>query len=126
MWTKETRVQRRKIRTELPLFPGYVFARMDGDQRLTMLKTNLLVRAIEVPRAREMIHQLRQIVRAGRIAPLKPLTVFKAGDKVRVKYGPFYGAEGYVDVVTSELVLSLDILGRAVAVSINPADCERI
>ena len=126
IWVKETRVQRRKVRTELPLFPGYVFARMNPDQRLIMLRTNLIVRTIEVPQAREMIHQLRQISRAGRLAPLKPLETFQLGDQVRVKAGPFYGLTGYVDAVSSELILTLTILGRAVSVAINPADCERI
>lgn len=126
IWVKETRVQRRKVRTELPLFPGYVFARMNPDQRLIMLRTNLIVRTIEVTQAREMIHQLRQIARAGRLAPLKPLGAFQLGDHVRVKSGPFYGLTGYVDAVSSELILAVSILGRAVSVSIDPQDCERI
>lgn len=126
MLVKERRVQRRKIRTELPLFPGYVFARLNPDQRLTMIKTNLLVRAIEVPHARTMIRQLRQIAHAGRLAPLKPLDAFRLGEAVRVKSGPFFGLIGYIDAIASELVLTVDILGRAVSVSINPTDCEKI
>ena len=126
IWVKETRVQRRKVRTELPLFPGYVFARMNPDQRLIMLRTNLIVRTIEVTQAREMIHQLRQIARAGRLAPLKPLGAFQLGDHVRVKSGPFYGLTGYVDAVSSELILAVSILGRGVSVTIDPQDCERI
>ena len=61
VYVKVTKVQRRKVRTELPLFPGYVFTRLDADGRLKMLRTNLLVRTIPVARPREMIHKLRQI-----------------------------------------------------------------
>ena len=122
--TKERRVQRRKVRVELPLFPGYVFARLDPARRLAMLKTNLLVRLIEIPNPRETIHQLRQIVHAGRLAPLTPRPTFTLGARVRVSAGPFYGLVGHVDALGNALILSLDILGRAVSVSINPDDCE--
>lgn len=126
MYVKETRVQRRKVRTLLPLFPGYVFARLNPEQRLNMLKTNLLVRLIEIPYPRETIHQLRQIAHAGRLAPLTPRESFHPGEEVRVKAGPFYGLTGRIDQVTSELILEVNILGRAVSVAINPDDCERI
>lgn len=120
------RTQRRRIRVELPLFPGYVFARLDADRRRAMLRSNLLVRLIPIPDPRGTIHQLRQIRRAGRLAPLKPLPAFAPGEEVRVASGPFYGLTGYVDTAGRRLVLSVDILGRAVAVSIDPDDCVRI
>ena len=72
-WVKETKVQRRKVRRELPIFPGYVFTKLYPDERAQMLKTNLIVHAIDVPRPREMVHQLRQVARAGRAADgIKP------------------------------------------------------
>ncbi len=126
---KTTRVQRRKVRRELPLFPGYVFCRLDADGRLAMLKTNLLVRVIEMPSPRETIHQLRQIEHAGRsCAALQRVEAFVEGELVRVKAGPFYGLEGRVkyDRGGASIVLNLTILGQAVAVSISPADCEPI
>ena len=49
---KIRKVQRRKVRTELPLFPGYVFTRLNPEERLKMLQNNLLVRPIPVPRPR--------------------------------------------------------------------------
>lgn len=125
---KIRKVQRRKVRTELPLFPGYVFTRLNPEERLKMLQTNLLVRPIPVPRPREMIHQLRQIARASRHAPeLKVVNPFKVGDLVRVKYGPFRGLEGYIrrEGAAATIVVNLEILGQAVETSISPADCER-
>ena len=65
---KVTRVQRRKVVRELPLFPGYVFVKMNPVERLDMLKTNLIVRTIEVALPRQMIHELRQIAHAQRAA----------------------------------------------------------
>jgi transcription antitermination factor NusG len=126
-YTKVRKVQRRKVRTELPLFPGYVFTRLNTDERVAMLRTNLIVHTIPVPRPREVVHQLRQISRASRLTPaLMPTAVFKAGDRVRVVSGPFRGVEGHVrrEGAKSSIVLNVDILGQAVETSISMVDCE--
>lgn len=128
VYVKVTKVQRRKVRRELPLFPGYVFTRLLSGERLKMLQTNLLVRTIPVPQPRTMIHQLRQISRAARAAPdLKPAVMFKEGDYVRVKYGPLRGTEGYVrrQGAGATICMNVDILGTAVEMSISPADLEK-
>ena len=125
-YTKVRKVQRRKVRTELPLFPGYVFTRLNPDERLLMLKTNLLVHVIPVPRPREVVHQLRQINRATRLTPaLMPTVTFKAGDHVKVVSGPFCGVDGYVrrEGAKATIVLNIDILGRAVETAISIIDC---
>ena len=125
---KVTKVQRRKVRTELPLFPGYVFTRLGADERRKMLRTNLLVQTIPVPNPREMVHQLRQISRAARNAPaLRVVNPFRTGELVRVRTGPFRGLEGYIrrEGADATIVVNLEILGQAVATSISPADCEK-
>ena len=129
-YVKIKKVQRRKVRTVLPLFPGYVFARLDSWQRLAMLETNKIIRTIEVSRPRPMIHQLRQIAHAARRAPMPDSLVpradtFHAGDYVRVTAGPFYGLKGYIERTTSRLHLNIDILGRSVEIAISPADVEK-
>ena len=53
---KVTKVQRRKVRRECPVFPGYVFTRLSPEERVEMLKTNLIVRTITVTNPRQMIH----------------------------------------------------------------------
>ena len=129
VYVKVTKVQRRKVRRELPLFPGYVFTKLFPDERLKMLETNLIVHPIPVPRPREMIHQLRQIAHAAKGQPdLRPAKMFKMGEYVRVKYGPLRGTEGYVkrEGAGMTLCLNVEILGAAVEVSISPADLEEI
>ena len=128
---KVTKVQRRKVRRELPLFPGYVFTRLSPEDRVKMLQTNLLVRTIPVLNPREMIHQLRQINRAIKVAgpEMKKLAhTYKAGDYVRVKEGTLRGTEGYVkyDGTQAHVCLNVEILGAAVEVAISPADIEKI
>jgi transcription antitermination factor NusG len=128
---KVTKVQRRKVRRELPIFPGYVFTRLLPDQRIKMLQTNLIVRTIPVPQPREMIHQLRQVNRATRatLQEMKKLScTFKLGDYVRVKSGPLRGTEGYVryDGEQATICLNVEALGGGVALTISPSDVEKI
>ena len=130
LYVKTTRVQRRKVRRELPLFPGYVFTRLTPDERVTMLKTNLIVRTIFVERPRAMIHQLRQIARVTKKDGLsvRPTNPYQVGDYVRVVYGAFRGTEGYIRRAgaNASICLNVDILGTAVEVSISPEDVKKI
>ena len=131
LFVKVTKVQRRKVRRELPIFPGYVFTRLLPDQRIKMLQTNLIVRTIPVSRPREMIHQLRQVNRATRatLQEMKKLAcVFKSGDYVRVKSGLLRGTEGYVryDGEQATICLNVEALGAGVALTISPSDVEKI
>ena len=125
---KVVKIQRRKVVTYLPLFPGYVFTRLLPDERMKMLRTNLIVRTISPDNPRTMIHQLRQVdkmLRGDR--PVKVVHTFKAGDLVRVAYGPFRGAEGYIkrEGAQSTLVMNVEILGQAVETSFSPDDLEK-
>ena len=127
LYVKVTKVQRRKVKRELPLFPGYVFASLPGECRRKMLETNLVVRLLSVPNARELVHQLRQVDRVLKRAPnFKVANPFKAGDHVRVKAGPLFGLDGYVrrEGADAKIVVTIDILGQAVESSISPEDCE--
>lgn len=129
LYLKVTKVQRRKVRRYLPLFPGYVFTRLKPDGRVTMLKTNLLVRTIAIPpgRVREVVHQLRQIKNATRkTRVVRVAHTFKAGDRVRITMGVMRGTEGYVkrEGPNATLCLNCDILGASVEVAISPADLE--
>ncbi len=130
LYLKITKVQRRKVRRELPLFPGYVFTKLAAKDRLEMLRTNLVVNAIYVKYPRKMIHQLRQIAHAARGRPaLTPMKhMFKEGDLVRVKYGMFRGVEGYVkrEGAHATLCMNVDVLGVSAEMSISPADLEKV
>ena len=126
---KSYRVQRRKVVRMLPIFPGYVFVRMDPRDRVSVLKTNLVVGTILVERPREMIHQLRQIKNAGRTGrDMRVVERFHEGEKVRIKSGPFYGIEGYVktDKGGTSVILNIEILGQAVAVTLSPGELESL
>ena len=126
---KETRVQRRKVVRFLPAFPGYVFTRLFPDERRRVLETHQIVRTIEVSQPRRMIHQLRQVEHALRLSgDLRVEEHFKAGEYVKVISGPLCGVEGLVirRGAESKLILSVDILGRALEASVLLTDLQKI
>jgi len=127
-YVRETRVQRRRVRRVLPIFPGYVFTKLFPAERVAVLKTNLVVRTIPVERPRLMIHQLRQVRRAARAATSLRVAACSPGDLVKVVSGPFYGTEGVVSRRGREatLCLNVDMLGASVEVSVSPEDVEKL
>lgn len=111
--------QRRKIVVRVPVFPGYVFARIDDDQRLQMLKTNQLVRVLDPLKPRRMLRDLVMVRRALRANPaLKPAQPLDKGRPVRIVGGPFKGVEGVVARMSGKIkvILNVEIIGQAVAV----------
>jgi|SRR5215470_14685604 len=120
----EKRVRRggRRFESHLPLFPGYVFCRGTGPERLAALRTNLVCQILDVLHQDTLaseLSQLRFLQDSG--ASLEPLPVFETGDAVRVTEGPF---EGYVGVVVRSagrprLVVSISMLRKAVAVEFD-------
>ena len=126
---KVTKVQRRKVVRHLPVFPGYVFTRLFPDERIRALGTKNVVRTIPVAEPRRMIHQLRQIEHACRLpADLRLVESFAAGECVRVVSGPLRGLEGQVRRIgnATSVVLTVDILGRALEATVSPGDIEKI
>ena len=120
----EKRVLRsgRRFVSHLPLFPGYVFCRGTGEQRLSALRTNLVCQILEAVHQDVLsseLTQLRFLQESG--ASLEPVPEFAPGDAVRVTEGPF---EGYVgEVIRSggrlRLVVSISMLRKAVAVEFD-------
>ena len=113
----------------LPAFPGYVFTRLFPDERRRVLETHQIVRTIEVSQPRRMIHQLRQVEHALRLpGDLRVAEHFEAGEYVKVVSGPLRGVEGQVirRGAESKLILSVDILGRALEASVLPTDLQKI
>ena len=126
---KETRVQRRKVVRFLPVFPGYVFTRLSQEERAQVFGTRNIVRTISVAQPRRMIHQLRQVEHARRLpVDLRLVESFSEGEYVKVVSGPLCGLEGQVRRVgnSATIVLSVDILGRAIEASVDLRDIKHL
>jgi len=128
---EERRWSDRKQMVAMPLFQGYVFVRIttSGEFQLRVLKVPGVVdfvRSHGGPLAipdRE-IQDVRAVLSHG--VQCSPHPFLKAGDRVRVVRGPLAGIEGTLirSGSQSKLVISVEMIQRAVAVSIYETEVE--
>lgn len=119
---KVRRKSRRKIKSLLPLFSGYLFFCGDDDDRSELWRTDRVANLIEVKDQEKLLKELVQIEQALRAgAPLVPHNYIKKGQKCRVVAGPLLGLQGVVVKTRGEtrLVLQVDMLGQAASVEID-------
>lgn len=117
-WSDRTKAMQR------PLFPGYVFCRIPLAQRVSVLSTQGVVGIVgagRIPIAipEQEIEAVRAIVKSDLAAT--PWPYLQVGHRVLMQCGPLAGTEGVVLEVKSQLrlVVSIDILRRAVATEID-------
>jgi transcription antitermination factor NusG len=117
----------RRVRLDLPLFPGYVFVRMVLRERLRVLQVAGVARLVgfeghPAPVPDEDIEAIRTCL-AGEHA-LLPHPYLQRGQRVRVVSGPLAGLTGVVVRWKREtrLVISFDLLMRSVAVEVDLSD----
>jgi transcriptional antiterminator RfaH len=87
-----------RVRTSyLPLFPGYVFLCGDEGSRRIALQSNCCSRILPVDDPAALVVDLQQIHRLLQTGvPVTAVERLQAGDRIRVKNGPFMGFEGMV------------------------------
>jgi len=121
----------RRVALQLPLFPGYVFVRMALRDRLPVVQIPGVARLVGfggVPTALpdEEIETLRASLARGVRA--EPHPFLAVGRKVRVKSGPMTGLQGILRRKKSQsrLVVSVELIHRALAIEIDEAEVEAI
>lgn len=110
-----------------PLFPGYVFLKLEPHQRQKVYQSDYVANLLDVPDQAEFDRQLRDILFAleqqveVRLAP-----TIGPGMRVRIKSGPLQGLEGWVEARKGmvEVLLRLDFIGQAAAVRLDATDLE--
>lgn len=121
---------RQKVRLELPLFPTYLFVRIDQGDRGKVLRTPGVRQLVGNSREplclpdRE-IEFLRTSLAEQKAEPYAGLVV---GQRVRIKSGAMMGVEGCLVRKSSEwrFVLTVQLIHRHVAVEIDASSLEAI
>jgi len=121
----------RRVFLDLPLFPGYVFARFEWSQRVRVLQARGVVRLVgsngrPCPLAEPDIEALRAGFRGALC--FEPHPYIAAGTRVRILQGPLAGMTGILVRTKNScrVVLSVDLIARSVALEVDAADIERI
>jgi transcription antitermination factor NusG len=109
---------------ELPLFPGYVFCRLNPEFRLPLLTIPGVLGFIGIGRVPAPIEDaeitaIQTAIGAGLLA--EPYPFLEVGQRVRVAEGPLTGLEGLLVEVRKQqrIAVSVSLLKRSVAVEID-------
>jgi len=129
----EVKNQKQKI-VEKPLYPGYVFAKLDLD-------TNLWHKIQSLPKVGRFIGESKKptpltekdinliLAKAEQKVAPRPKVAFDENEMVRIKEGPFANFTGSVeeyDMVSGKLKLNVSIFGRNTPVEILYSQVEKI
>jgi transcription termination/antitermination protein NusG len=119
----------RRKQLELPLFPGYLFARFDPRAKLDVLNVPGVVRLVgfgshplAVPD--DEIENLRIAIREH--LDVQPHAYLTAGQRVRVIRGPLAGMSGTLvrRKGRARLLVSIELIQRAAAIEVAAQDVE--
>src|SRR2546425_9462678 len=97
LYSAKRQLSDRTIGIQLPLFPGYLFCRLDLTTRLLPLFTTpgvlrlLGAGPVPIPVDDSEIDAIRAILKAGH--PVRPWPIPKEGDRVRIGAGPLCSVE---------------------------------
>lgn len=122
----------RRVRVELPLFPGYLFVQIPSEEETSMvLDTRGAVRLVgfngePTPISRNEIETIRVLVESH--LECEPVSFFPNGRDVIVRAGPLRGVRGRIEEKRSStrLIISAELIQRSVAMEVDAQDLELI
>jgi transcription antitermination factor NusG len=127
LYSSVRRWKDRRVQLDLPLFDGYVFARLALRDRQRVVQIPSVVRLVGfggLPTA--LPDTEMEIMRSGLSQGLlaEPHPFLTVGRRVRITGGPFAGLEGVLKKKRNSLrvVVSLSLIQRALAVDVDAAD----
>jgi len=126
-----TRIRRRKkVKVRRPMFPGYLFVETDlqRESRLEIVRSPSIVRVLgygdePCPIPRHQVESLQIIVNNN--IPVNPHPYLRVGQRVRVTTGAMRDVVGILiekSRNSQKLVISVDMMNRAVEVTIEDPD----
>jgi transcription antitermination factor NusG len=129
--TTPSRRKDRRAVVDQPLFPGYVFTRIDAGDRAHVLRIPSVVRVLSfngVPAdiADEEIDAVRRCLIRGENPEPHPFP--EQGDTVRVKSGPLQGLQGVIIRCKSSLrlVVSINLIHKSIATEVSAQVLEPV
>jgi transcription antitermination factor NusG len=124
MYRTERQWSDRKKQIDLPLFPGYVFCRLNPEDRLPVLTIPGTVGLVEFgngPSAvpDQQIESVRRMMGSGLL--VAPWPFLEVGQTVIIERGPLTGVEGILQEIkkTFRLVVSIPMLQRSVSAEVD-------
>ena len=121
---------RQRIKITLPLFPRYLFVRIERRERVKVLQSPGVLQIVgngreSIPIPYKEIDLLRSGLRQKKMEPYEELVV---GEKVRIKCGVMQGIKGLLVRKNNSLrfVLTLELIHQTAAIEVDAEDLEPI
>lgn len=118
----------RRISSEEPLLPGYVFFMASDEQARLAMTSRCIVDRLDVtdqPALVSELHALERLAASGRAFTEAP--GFSPQREVEIRAGPLAGLRGYVAALApGKVVLRLEILGRNLEVAVDETELEAV
>jgi transcription antitermination factor NusG len=109
---------------ELPLFPGYVFCRLNEEDRFALLTIPGVVHLVSngrvpMPIDDEEISAIQTAIRSE--IPVEPWHFLEVGERIKLSAGPLAGLEGFLVQADDQkrVVVGLTVLKRSIAVEVE-------
>jgi transcription antitermination factor NusG len=119
-----------KATVELPLFPGYLFAKVAHNERVRVLEVPGVLCFVGSKAGASKISDFEiETLRSGlHLRKFEPHRDLAIGEKVRIKAGPLTGLVGVLlrNANSFRVVLTLELIQQSVAVELDIADVEPI
>jgi len=110
---------------DLPLFPGYLFCRLNLEERMPLLTTPGFLYLVGVGKNPEPVDQseieaIQSVLRSG--LPVTRWASLMVGQKVRLNHGPLRGLEGVLTKIANQhrIYVSVTLLKRSISVEVAP------
>src|SRR5712692_10855821 len=129
LYSSVRRWKDRRVKLDLPLFPGYVFVRLALVERLRVLQIPRVVRLVGfsgMPAA--LPDEQVEILRAGLAERLhaEPHPFLTVGRRMRIVRGPLAGLEGVLlrKKGNFRFVLSVELIQRSLSVDVDASEVQ--
>jgi transcription antitermination factor NusG len=110
---------------DLPLFPGYLFCRLNLDERMPVMTTPGFLYIVGVGKNPEPVEEseilaIQSVLRSG--LTVTPWPHLMVGQKVQLKHGPLRGLVGVLAKIANQhrIYVSVTLLKRSISVEVAP------
>lgn len=123
---KMHRYEKRNAEFMVPMFPSYIFCRINNDTLSTLAKSNTMLFKIDLDEYEEaqLIKELANIRQLEILSTERKLIIkpeLEPGTPVIIKTGPFRGIEGVVSFRSNRyrITVNIDMLGLSVSTEMD-------
>lgn len=118
----------RRISSQEPLLPGYVFFVANDDQARVAMTSGSIVDRLDVANQPALLAELRALDRlAASGRALNEAPGLLPSREVEIRAGPLAGLRGFVAAAApGRIVIRLEILGRSLEVAVDETEVEAV